>query len=116
MISIRFFADLRRSDLRIATICPAAYATATARNRPVGPRFKSSPGLAEEKIRMANKKVKGTCENCSLGGVLEIVEVTKLGATEQPITLRLCKRCATVPSAIWRRRYRPVGQGLPASR
>lgn len=55
-------------------------------------------------------KEKGRCENCSSGGVLEVVEVTKIDTTAPPLRLRLCRRCATVPSAVWRRRYQPVRQ------
>ncbi|HKZ13952.1 MAG TPA: hypothetical protein VJL81_08930 [Solirubrobacterales bacterium] len=53
-------------------------------------------------------KEKGRCENCSTGGVLEVVEVTKVDTTAPPLRLRLCRRCATVPSAVWRRSYQPV--------
>jgi hypothetical protein len=65
---------------------------------------------------MTNAKVKGSCENCSAGGVLEVVEVTKLDTTARPLQLRLCRRCATVPSAIWRRQYQPVGQSAFGAR
>jgi hypothetical protein len=59
---------------------------------------------------MTNTKVKGRCENCSSGGVLEVVEVTRLDTTAPALQLRLCRRCMTVPSAVWRRRYQPVRQ------
>jgi hypothetical protein len=41
---------------------------------------------------------------------LETVEVTKVDSSSPTLRLRLCKRCATVPSAVWRRRYQPVRQ------
>jgi len=59
---------------------------------------------------MSSMKEKGRCENCSQGGFLETVEVTKVDSTEPTLRLRLCKRRATVPSAVWRRRYQPVRQ------
>lgn len=59
---------------------------------------------------MTSTKEKGRCENCSQGGFLETVEVTKVDSTDETLRLRLCKRCATVPSAVWRRRYQPVRQ------
>jgi hypothetical protein len=61
----------------------------------------------EEKA-MTVMKEKGRCENCSTGGFLEAVEVTRVDSTAPPHKLRLCKRCASVPNAVWRRRYRPV--------
>jgi hypothetical protein len=63
-----------------------------------------------ERTPMTRTKEKGRCENCSQGGFLETVEVTKLDSTDETLRLRLCKRCATVPSAVWRRRYQPVRQ------
>jgi len=57
---------------------------------------------------MTEMKEKGRCENCSTGGFLEAVEVTKVDSNAPALRLRLCKRCATVPSAVWRRRYQPV--------
>lgn len=63
-----------------------------------------------ERTRMSNTKEKGRCENCSQGGFLETVEVTEVDSTSPTVRLRLCKRCATVPSAVWRRRYQPVRQ------
>lgn len=59
---------------------------------------------------MSGMKEKGRCENCSQGGFLETVEVTKVDSSSPTLRLRLCKRCATVPSAVWRRRYQPVRQ------
>ena len=59
---------------------------------------------------MTSTKVKGRCENCSAGGVLEVVEVTRLDTTAPAVRLRLCRRCATVPSAVWRRHYQLVRQ------
>jgi hypothetical protein len=59
---------------------------------------------------MSGMKEKGRCENCSQGGFVETVEVTKLDSSSPTLRLRLCKRCATVPSAVWRRRYQPVRQ------
>jgi hypothetical protein len=59
---------------------------------------------------MANVKEKGRCENCSAGGFLEVIEVTKVDTTDPALQLRLCQRCLTVPSAVWRRRYQPVRQ------
>ncbi len=59
---------------------------------------------------MPDMKEKGRCENCSQGGFLEVVEVKKLDSADPALRLRLCKRCATVPSAVWRRRYQPVQQ------
>ena len=64
----------------------------------------------EPRSHMHSAKEKGRCENCSQGGFLETVEVTKVDSTEPPLRLRLCKRCATVESAVWRRRYQPVHQ------
>ena len=59
---------------------------------------------------MTHTKVKGRCENCSTGGVLEVVEVTRLDTTDPVLQLCLCTRCITVPSAVWRRRYQPIRQ------
>ena len=60
-------------------------------------------------------KVKGRCENCSSGGVLEVIEVTRIDTTAPVLQLRLCRRCLTVPSAVWRRRYQPVRQPVAAA-
>jgi hypothetical protein len=49
----------------------------------------------------------GRCEYCSRTGVLVTIEVTKVGTTAPVIPLILCSRCATVPNAVWRRRYQP---------
>jgi hypothetical protein len=59
---------------------------------------------------MSGMKEKGRCENCSQGGFLETVEVTRVDSAAPQMRLRLCKRCATVPSAVWRRQYQPVRQ------
>jgi hypothetical protein len=53
-------------------------------------------------------KEKGSCESCSKGGYLEIIEVTALDTTAPALRLHLCRRCATAPNAVWRRRYQPV--------
>jgi hypothetical protein len=53
------------------------------------------------------KKRMGSCESCAKGGVLETVEVTQIG-TASPTRLQLCRRCATFPHAVWRRRFKPV--------
>ena len=50
----------------------------------------------------------GSCEHCSRTGVLETIEVTRVDKTSSVVSLRLCERCTTVPSATWRRRYQPV--------
>lgn len=65
---------------------------------------------------MTVTKEKGRCENCSTGGFLEAVEVTKVDSTAQTIQLRLCKRCASVPSAVWRRQYQPVQNAATSAR
>jgi hypothetical protein len=53
-------------------------------------------------------KSKGICQNCSKGGVLETVEVRAVDSSTES-SLVLCKRCATYPNAVWRRRFEPVG-------
>jgi hypothetical protein len=53
-------------------------------------------------------KTVGTCEHCSKGGALKAIEVTELGRSAPVVTLRLCGRCAVQPTAVWRRRYKPV--------
>jgi hypothetical protein len=66
----------------------------------------------------------GSCEHCSKTGVLETIEVTRIGTTSSVVSLRLCERCITVPSATWRRQYQPVSEvsklgwptGIAASR
>jgi hypothetical protein len=59
---------------------------------------------------MTGMKEKGRCENCSTGGFVEAVEVKKVDSADPTLRLRLCTRCATVPSAVWRRQYQPVRQ------
>jgi hypothetical protein len=54
-------------------------------------------------------KLKGVCQNCSKGAVLEAVEVRPIGASTGDTSLQLCGRCATYPNAVWRRRFEPVG-------
>jgi hypothetical protein len=58
----------------------------------------------------------GSCEHCSKGGALETVEVTEVGKSGPILDLHLCARCATVPSAVWRRRYQPIAAGSSAER
>jgi hypothetical protein len=53
-------------------------------------------------------KTIGTCDHCSKGGTLETLEVTERGASAPVVRLQLCRRCATQPNAVWRRRYQPV--------
>ena len=50
----------------------------------------------------------GCCENCCKGGALDTVQVTEVGKSAPIVQLRLCARCAEVPSAVWRRRYQPL--------
>jgi hypothetical protein len=59
---------------------------------------------------MARMKEAGHCDHCSRTGVLETVEVTRVGTTEPVLRLRLCTRCTSVPTATWRLRYQPVPQ------
>jgi hypothetical protein len=59
---------------------------------------------------MARMKVTGSCDHCSRTGVLETVDVTRVGTTEPVVRLRLCGRCTSVPTATWRLRYQPVPQ------
>jgi protein-arginine kinase activator protein McsA len=56
---------------------------------------------------MSMKSV-GICEQCSKGGALETIEVTKVGTSAPVVNLLLCRRCAVQPNAVWRRRYKPV--------
>jgi hypothetical protein len=58
----------------------------------------------------------GSCEHCSKGGALETVQVTPVGKSAPVVDLHLCGRCAEVPSAVWRRRYQPVGETVGACR
>jgi hypothetical protein len=60
-------------------------------------------------------KLKGICQNCSKGGILEKVEVRTTGTSAASTSLDLCNRCATYPNAVWRRRFEPVG-ATPAQR
>jgi hypothetical protein len=53
-------------------------------------------------------KTIGSCEQCSKGGALQMVEVTELGTSAPVVNLHLCGRCAVQPNAVWRRRYKPV--------
>jgi hypothetical protein len=58
-------------------------------------------------VTRTGRKRMGSCESCAKGGVLENVEVTQIG-TALPTQLQLCRRCATFPHAVWRRRFKPV--------
>jgi hypothetical protein len=50
----------------------------------------------------------GSCESCFKGGVIETVEVATVGTVSPTSLLHLCRRCATYPHAVWRRRFDPV--------
>jgi hypothetical protein len=50
----------------------------------------------------------GRCDQCSISGVLRTIEVVPTGTPGPVVRLRLCTRCATVPSSTWRRRYEPA--------
>jgi Fe-S cluster assembly iron-binding protein IscA len=58
-----------------------------------------------------SEKLKGICQNCSKGGILERVEVKTTGTSAASTNLDLCRRCATYPNAVWRRRFEPVEAG-----
>jgi hypothetical protein len=55
-------------------------------------------------------KTIGTCEQCSKGGTVEMVEVAAIGDSGPVVRLHLCHRCATQPNAVWRRRFQPFRQ------
>jgi hypothetical protein len=60
---------------------------------------------------MVEMKQVGSCEHCSKGGALEMVEVTEVGKSAPVVHLYLCGRCAVMPNSVWRRRYQPVPVG-----